>query len=153
MSYQTPDDANTSREWRPASSRPPERQRVSPRGEKTLLTVWWDWRGVISLDFGKKSDNITFDNEYYRGLIEQMRKELGRRRRNVIMRGPKLWIDNAPIHNSASVEACISRSGFERSKMPPYSLDIAPSDYYLFRNLKTGLRNRRGKKRVAARFL
>ena len=36
----------------------------------------------------------------------------------------------------------ISKCGFERLDHPPYSPDIAPSDYFLFNHLKKHLRGR-----------
>jgi len=40
-------------------------------------------------------------------------------------------------------EAAILESGFEVMHHPPYSPDLAPSDYHLFPNLKQHLRGQR----------
>jgi histone-lysine N-methyltransferase SETMAR len=45
-------------------------------------------------------------------------------------------MDNASCHNSFSTNTFIENSVFERIKYPPFSPDIAPSDYYLFGRLK-----------------
>ena len=45
--------------------------------------------------------------------------------------------DNAPAYKSRVAQATIRECKFEQLNHPPYSPDLAPSDYYLFRNLKS----------------
>ena len=59
------------------------------------------------------------------------------------MAGVLLLHDNAPMHRSQIAAAVIRTCGFEQLDHPPYSPDLAPSDYYLFANLKKELRGRR----------
>lgn len=59
----------------------------------------------------------------------------------MLKRGPLILIDNAPIHRSEVSETCLKECGFKIIETPKYSPDLAPSDYYLFRNLKTWLRS------------
>lgn len=49
----------------------------------------------------------------------------------------------APVHKSHLAQASIRECGFVELNHPPYSPDLAPSDYYLFRNLKSHLRGKR----------
>ena len=51
--------------------------------------------------------------------------------------------DNAPAHKSRIAQAPIPECKFEQLNHPPYSPDLAASDYYLFRNLKSNLRGTR----------
>jgi len=51
--------------------------------------------------------------------------------------------DNAPAHTSAVAMATIRESKFELLSHPPYSPDLAPSDYHVFRSLKDSLRGQR----------
>jgi histone-lysine N-methyltransferase SETMAR len=51
--------------------------------------------------------------------------------------------DNAPAHTSRVALAAAAECGFEIIPHPPYSPDLAPSDYHLFSNLKRFLRGRR----------
>ena len=57
--------------------------------------------------------------------------------------GVLLHNDNAPAHTSAIAMATIRESGFELLSHPPYSPDLAPSDYQVFRSLKDSLRVQR----------
>ena len=54
---------------------------------------------------------------------------------------PLLLHDNAPAHRSHVGQAAILESGFKEMHHPPYSPDMAPSDYHLFSNLKQHLRS------------
>ena len=51
--------------------------------------------------------------------------------------------DNAPVHMSAKPQAPIRQCGFQQLSHPPYSPDLAPSDYFLFRVMKKFLRGKR----------
>jgi len=49
---------------------------------------------------------------------------------------PLFLHDNAPAHSSHTGQAALLEVGFEEMSHPPYSPNLAPSDYYLFPNLK-----------------
>ena len=51
--------------------------------------------------------------------------------------------DNAPVQKSRVAQAAIRGCKFEQLNHPPYSPYLAPSDYYLFRNLKSHLHGMR----------
>ena len=51
--------------------------------------------------------------------------------------------DNAPVHKSRLTMAAIQECRFQLINHPPYSPDLAPSDYFLFGNLKHHLRGTR----------
>ena len=57
----------------------------------------------------------------------------------MLSRGVRLLHDNAPVHTAAAVKKC----GFQEIEHPPYSPDLAPSNYYLFSKLKKDLRGRK----------
>ena len=47
--------------------------------------------------------------------------------------------ENAPAHMSTAPMAAIQNCGFQLVEHPPYSPDLAPSDYYLFSKMKKEL--------------
>ena len=57
--------------------------------------------------------------------------------------GVLLLHDNAPLHMSAKSQAAIRQCGFKQLNHPPYSPDLAPSDYFLFRVMKKFIRGKR----------
>ena len=52
----------------------------------------------------------------------------------MLTRGPLLLHDNAPVHMSRIAQAVVKNIGFQQLSHPPYSPDLAPSDFYLFDN-------------------
>ena len=55
-----------------------------------------------------------------------------------------LWFlqDNAPIHKSAATLRVMDEIGFDLLDHSPYSPDLAPSDFYIFRHMKKRLRGK-----------
>ena len=88
------------------------------------------------MDFLDKGTTIT--GIYYADLVTEVRKQ---RRKT---RNTPLWLlqDNAPVHNSEVILQAIRESGFQLLHHPPYSPDVAPSDFYLFKHLKKSMRGK-----------
>ena len=60
-------------------------------------------------------------------------------RRGKLTAGVLFHQDNAPAHKSTLAMAAIRECGFQLIEHPPYSPDLAPSDYYLFLKMKKEL--------------
>ncbi|UYV79208.1 hypothetical protein LAZ67_17001512 [Cordylochernes scorpioides] len=59
---------------------------------------------------------------------------------------PKIGLsihDNAPPHTATSVLTYLTKHGIQILHQPPYSLDLAPNDFFLFPKLKMALKGRR----------
>ena len=76
---------------------------------------------------------------YYAGKLRWLRQEIARKRRGKLSRGVLFLQNNAPAHTSQVVMTAATECGFEILPHPPYSLDMAPSDFYLFQNQKSHL--------------
>jgi len=50
--------------------------------------------------------------------------------------------DSAPSHRALATQKKLAYFGFQYLDHPPYSPDLAPSDYYLFPGLKKQLKGR-----------
>jgi len=50
--------------------------------------------------------------------------------------------DNAPAHRALATQKKLAYLGFQRLDHPPYSGDLAPSDYHLFPGMKNLLNGR-----------
>ena len=59
-----------------------------------------------------------------------------------MLHGLLLLQDNAPVHTAQVAVAEATKCGFELLPHPPYSPDLAPSDFYLFPKLKSHIRGR-----------
>lgn len=108
---------------------------------KLMATVFWDCQGILLIDYKEKG--VTITGEYYARLLERLRQCIKEKRRGKLAKGVLLLQDNAPVHKSRIAMAALSKCGFENLDHPPYSPDLAPSDYYLFPNLKRELRGRK----------
>jgi hypothetical protein len=56
---------------------------------------------------------------------------------------PNDWIlhhDNAPAHKAPSVKQFLAHKSIIEMKHPPYSLDLAPNDFWLFPETKCALK-------------
>ena len=45
--------------------------------------------------------------------------------------------DNAPSHRAATTQTAVRQLGFELLSHPPYSPDLSPCDFFIFRVMKT----------------
>ena len=135
-----PETKEMSKQWKHATSPPPKKAKVQKSGGKVMVSVFWDCRGVILTDYLAKGQTIT--GAYYCNLLSKLRDAIKQKRRGMITRGVRLLADNAPVHTcqAAAVEA--RRCGFEILPHPPYSPDLAPSDFFSFPEMKKPLRGR-----------
>jgi histone-lysine N-methyltransferase SETMAR len=137
LSLYLPESKRESAEWRLPHEKAPMKMRPGTSHRRCLmLTVFWDCQGLIKIDFADK--NVKMDSTYYAALITET-KSLRRKPRK-----SSLWLlqDNAPIHKSALTSEAIATAGFQIVPHPPYSPDLAPSDFWLFRELKKMIRGK-----------
>ena len=64
------------------------------------------------------------------------------KRRGKLSKGILLQQDNARVHTCKIAMDAVERNGYELIPHPAYSPDLAPSDYFLFPNLKKDIRGR-----------
>lgn len=126
--------------WKSAGEETPTASRRQRSAGKVMLTIFWDEHGVLLTDYLTRGETI--DGSYYASLIERLRTTLLAKRRGRIDHEVLLLHDNAPVHKSNAVQAAIRRVNFIELNHPSYSPDIAPSDYHLFKRLKTFLRGK-----------
>lgn len=135
-----PESNAESRQWKHPASPPPKKCRVVRSAGKVMVTVFWDADGVLLVDFLEQGRTI--NGEYYASLLEQLRAAIIEKRRGKMSKGVRLLQDNAPAHKSRVAISKAVNCGFELLPHPPYSPDLAPSDYHLFPNMKKQLRGR-----------
>mgnify|MGYP003334104996 CR=1 FL=1 len=112
----------------------------SPRpnihGSKLMLCIWWDQLGVIYYELLKPNETITGDR--YRLQLMRLSRALKDKRPQFRERHDKVILlhDNARPHVAQPVKTYLETLKWEVLPHPPYSPDIAPSDYYLFRSME-----------------
>jgi [histone H3]-lysine36 N-dimethyltransferase SETMAR len=136
--YFDPETKRASMEWKHPESPPPRKFKVKSSAGKLLLSVFWDARGVLLIDFLEQGHTIT--GQYYSNLLVKLRGNIKSQRRGMLRRGVLLQDDNASPHKCELSKKTVADLGFESVPHPPYSPDLAPSDFYLFGKLKEQLR-------------
>lgn len=126
--------------WKRSGEPTPTRPRQQRSIGKVMMTIFWDKDGILLTDY--LAHGSTINGQYYASLIERLRRAILEKRRGKINHGVLLLHDNAPVHKSNIVQAAIRQAGFVELNHPAYSPDIAPTDYYLFSNLKKFLRGK-----------
>ncbi|XP_050925028.1 histone-lysine N-methyltransferase SETMAR [Lates calcarifer] len=101
---------------------------------KVMLTVFWDMQGPITISFLEKGSTVNSAN--YCELLRQVKKDIKNKRRGHQSKGVILHHDNARPHTAAQTVQTINELGWELLPHPPYSPDLAPSDFHLFGPLK-----------------
>ena len=126
-----------SKEWRYSYSPPPRKAKVVTSAGQIMASVFWDAEGVLLIDYLSKGSTVT--GQYYSDLLWQLREQIKVKRRGKLSRGVIFHHDNAPVHKSAVAMSAIHHCGFQLMEHPPYSPDLAPSDFHLFPQLKRHL--------------
>ena len=79
----------------------------------------------------------------YAETIQELHKAINEKRKGKVKYQTLLLHNNAPPYMVKVTRQAIQDSKFEKLLHPPYSPDLAPSNYYLFRHLKKSLCGRR----------
>ena len=123
-------DAETkqqSMEWRHSGSPRPTKFRVQTSAGKVLASIFWDKDSILLTDYPPKGQTI--NAEYYSSLLVQLKDILKEKRRGKFTKGVLFLHDNTPAHRTLATQKQLAYLGFQRLDHPPYSPDLAPSDY------------------------
>ena len=123
-------------------SRPREPARIISKAgihrKKVLLSVWWDYKGIVYFELLPPNRTINFviyieQLTKLNNAVEKKRPELTNRK------GVVFHHDNARPHTSLITRQKLLELGWDVLPHPPYSPDLAPSDYFLFRSSQNSL--------------
>lgn len=138
LHHYDPETKQQSMSWKRPSSPTPKKFKTQPSAGKIMGSVFWDSQGLIMIEYLDHGATIT--GNVYAEQIKKLRREIIEKRRGKLAKIVLFHQDNAPAHKSAVAMAAIQDAGFEILDHPPYSPDLAPSDFYLFPRLKEHLR-------------
>ena len=122
------------RDWIWQKSTDPRQKKIRRNisSKKIMISVVWSSNGIHSitkLNQGEKFNRDFFINTVLKDLEENMKIK----RPKKILKGLYLHMDNARPH---CVGNELQKKDIKRIPHPPYSPDLAPSDFYLFGYLK-----------------
>jgi histone-lysine N-methyltransferase SETMAR len=103
--------------------------------KKVMPTVWWNSQGIGYFELLKPGQTIT--GETYAQQLERVNNVL--LQKGLDPSNIKFIQDNARPHVAKIVQEKLEELGWETLPHPPYSPDISPSDYHLFRSMRSHL--------------
>jgi hypothetical protein len=118
-----------------------------PSARKVMLTVFWDCQGVLLAHFQKRGENLNSASDCE--VLLKLWDVISRKRPDQLATGVLLRHDNARPHTARATQERIQELQWELLEHPPYSPDLATSDFHLFGPLKNHLD---GKSRLFYRF-
>ena len=100
--------------------------------KKVMRSVWWDFKGIVYFELLPRNQTIN-SNVYYRQLMKLENKIREKRLKLVTRKGVIFHQDNARPHTFLVIRKKLLQLGWGVMPRPPYSPDLAPSNYHLFR--------------------
>ena len=137
----TPESKRASAEWRRENESRPKRPKTQQSAGKIMASVFWDMHGILLIDFLPKGQPINSD--YYITLLDRLEDAIKKKRPHMAKKNPMFQQDYAPVHKSMKTMVKLNDLRFELLPHSPYSPDLAPSDFYLFADLKKMLQGKR----------
>lgn len=135
--HSTPETKQQSMVWKTTDEEAPKKAKVILSAGKIMATVFWDARGILLIEFLGKGETI--NAERYCETLTKLRAAIKRKRPGLLTRNPLLLHDNARPHAAGVTQDLLTSFTWDVFPHPPYSPDLAPSDYHLFPALKNAL--------------
>jgi len=111
------------------------RDRYEP---KTMVSIIFRRSGIDQITYWDKGDTVTSES-YIKDCLKPLVRTLGEQRSKSGCHGLKFHQDNAIPHVASTVITFLKDHEFIIMDHPPYSPDLAPSDFWLFDYIKTRL--------------
>lgn len=124
--------------WGKRSDPPLTTPKAGLHPKKVMLCIWWDWKGVLYYEL--LPHNQTIDSALYCSQLERLKAAVEQKRPTLANRkGIVFHHDNARPHVSLQTRQKLLEFGWDVIPHPPYSPDLAPTDFHLFRSLQNSL--------------
>jgi len=108
--------------------------KVGSSSRKSPASVFWDAESILFIDYLEKGKTII--REYYSNLLTRLDEKIREKRPGLQKKKVIFYQDNAPTHKSILAIGILRDLYYELLEHPPYSPDLAPSDFFLFPKLK-----------------
>lgn len=126
------------RQWVESTRTPIQSPKPENHPKKMMLSVWWGVNGIVHWEL--LPTNTTITAEVYCNQLDNLKRKLEIDRPG---QGKVYFLhDNARPHVAKSTRKKLIDFGWEILPHPPYSPDLAPTDYHLFRSLSNSLRGK-----------
>lgn len=139
--FYEPESKAASKQWVEKGSPSPTKYRAAKSVRKVMLICFWDVDGVLLKHFVQEGQTV--NAEYYAHVLKtELGPALSQHRPHLRPGRVLIQHDNARPHTAHLTQAAVAELGWEVLAHPPYSPDLAPSDFFLFGRLKSFLQGR-----------
>ena len=107
---------------------------VAGRNRQFLPRFFGIKTAILLIDYLPKGQTI--NAQYYSSLLVQSKDTLKEKHRGKVTKGVLFLHDNVLAHRAFANQNKLAYLGFQCLDHPPYSPDLAPSDYHLFPGIK-----------------
>jgi histone-lysine N-methyltransferase SETMAR len=135
--YHTPQSKKQSQQWIQKGQPGPIKAKVQASRTKQMLLAFFDSKGLIYMHIVPRGSTV---NAAYIVKVLDVFMRHFKKKRPVMAEQP--WFfhwDNAPVHTAAIVQDWLVAHDVQVLRHPPYSPDLAPADFFLFRRVKEEL--------------
>ncbi|EFO92736.1 hypothetical protein CRE_20551 [Caenorhabditis remanei] len=121
--------------WVDADKQPEDVIKQEFNLKKILLSVWWSVHGLLYWELLPEGKNITAD--YYSSQLQKVKSKL----KTSPLHGHRVHYlhDIAKPHTAKTIKSLLATLHWTVLTHPPYSPDLAPSDYHLFSDMHRSL--------------
>lgn len=103
-----------------------------------MLSVWWDHKEILYFEL--MPQNQTINSNVYVVQLDKLKDAIEEKRPVLSNRkGVVFHHDNARPHTSLVTRQKLLELDWDVLSHPPYSPDLVPSDYHLFRSMQNSL--------------
>ena len=105
-----------------------------------MVTICWSAAGLIHYSFLNPGETIT--SEKYAQQINEMHQKLQHLQPALVNRKGPILHNNAQLHVAQPTFEKLSELGYKVLPHPPYSPDLLPTNYHIFKHLDNFLRGK-----------
>jgi len=125
-------------QWMGKGSPQPKKAQLSQSKIKVMLVEFLHWKGIVHHEFIPRGQMV--NKQLYQEILAHLRDAVCRK-------SSELWENqtltlhqnNTPAHTSLLIRSYLAKHQTSVLPHPPYSLDLAQAEFFLFPKLKTTL--------------
>jgi len=135
--HHTPESKQQSLQWRHTHSPRTKKFKTSTSVKKNMVSVFWDRKGILLVD--SMPPGTTTNAAAYCETLTRLRRAIQNKRRGMLSHGECPLHDNVRPHSVHVTTALLEKFKWDILDHPPYSPNLASSDFYLILHLKKHL--------------